>query len=451
MSPYSVSLARIFFCLLLLSSDSVLPVLAQGSPQAGNWRFGGQFLQKQQSDPAVPGLAQSTGLSELTQPGMPLTPPAPGTVSLPGGITPEAFSQIMANMIPAGTVLTGTLEATVASEKNKRGDVFAVILEDGLNKDGRELIPPGSRILGAVVDAFPAAGQRNGLPGRLTVNLQTLVFPDGRNMRFHGVIDHNPAHDQEKEPEVKFAGFGGSDYGKSVKGMFGSFASGIGSVHSRRMRGKDLRLKEGTPLAIKVNRRLDLKDLSAPVGNAPGLVPGQMDGSGGWTPQNGRSNFGGMPPSQVSSSGVPGLVNSEPPGSMYRQFPAPPLVAPPQGFEPAQQGFQAAQQGFPPQQRLQPPQQGFPSAQQIFQLPQQGAAQGFQSGNTPGLASESGYSGYSGQVAQQPPQGSYANQANQMSNGGAGFGEDPNKIFDTPLNSYSQNSAPAPTSGDEPF
>ena len=176
--------------------------------------------------------------------------------------------------------MTGVVDSDLSSAKSKRGDVFAVVLEHGFAKNGKQIIPSGSRILGAVVDAFPAKMQRSGMPGRLTVSLQTLAFPDGRTTKFSGFIAHNPAHDQEQEPKTKFSGFGLGDYGQSVKGMLGSFASGIGFVHANRLKGKEFSIKEGTQVAIKLNRRLDLASMSPPVGSVPGLTGSLPPGQG---------------------------------------------------------------------------------------------------------------------------------------------------------------------------
>src|SRR5690606_9731054 len=145
-----------------------------------------------------------------------------------------------------------------SSKKSERGDIFSIVLEDGYINNGQLIIPPGARILCTVVGTFAAANQRMGMPGRVTIALQTLVFPDGRSTKFFGLIDHNPAHDQLSEPKTKFAGFGLSDYGQSLKGMVGSFGSGIGWVQNRRLRGKEFLIEAGQRVAVRVNRTMDL-------------------------------------------------------------------------------------------------------------------------------------------------------------------------------------------------
>ena len=226
---------------------------------------------------------------------------------------PDLLNQIAASRIPIGTVLTGVVDSELSSKKSKPGDIFAIVLEDGFGANGVQIVPPGSRIVGAVVNSVSSKALRNGMPGQLTVGLQTLVFPDGRSVKFHGFLDQNPAHEMDKEPKTRYAGFNLGDYGQQVKGMLGSFAGGIGWVHQARMRGKEFKIQEGHRVAVKVNRTINLVNMTAPLGS--NAVPGM-------TSHNQSFGQFGPPTARVPSNmgSVPGLVGPDPDAQHYRNM-----------------------------------------------------------------------------------------------------------------------------------
>lgn len=244
--------------------------------------------------------------------------PSSGVPAMGGGgkFSPDFFKQFMSSRINPGTILTGVIEDDLSSGGSKKGETFAIILEDGYAVEGKELIPKGSRILGSVNNTTPARYRKHGMPGQITISLQTLVFPDGRTTNFNGFIDHNPNHLQESEPKTKFAGFNFSDYGQSLKGMLYSSVAGIGPLHKNMMKGKEFNLKKGTHIAVKVNRTIDLSAMKPGASGIPGLalgqptVPGMVGGGQGFDP-------GGMPlvpgltaPQGTGGGGVPGLVGA---------------------------------------------------------------------------------------------------------------------------------------------
>lgn len=248
--------------------------------------------------PQIP--AQYTGnygsANSHTQLGMPGTL-RPDTHHPPG--SPAFMNQILGSRIPVGTVLTGVIDADLSSKKSKPGDIFAVQLPEGFVNNGIVVVPPGSRIVGTIVNAASAGQMRSGMPGQLTVGLQSLVFPDGRTTTFHGYIDQNPAHELEDEPKSRYSGFNMGDYGKQVKGMLGSFAGGIGWVHNKRMRGKEFEVEAGRNVAVRVNRTIDLTTMTPALGSGISQgVPGIAN-----APQF------NMAPAQPA---VPGLVNHQP-------------------------------------------------------------------------------------------------------------------------------------------
>lgn len=217
--------------------------------------------------PGISGSGSAAGSGAMV-PGL-----VPGNLTAPGGgmgqnhnvmhgqasVSPEFIQQFLATRVASGTVLTGVLSDDISSKKSKSGDLFSIILNDGYYVNGREVIPRGARIVGAVSVVAPAASKRGvGAPGHVDVGLSTLIFPDGRSLPFTGLIERNPAHDMKKQPALRSAGYSLADYGRSVGSMLGSFTSGIGAVRRNVNRGKDLLLEDGEMIAVRVTRSLDL-------------------------------------------------------------------------------------------------------------------------------------------------------------------------------------------------
>ncbi len=359
----------------------------------------------------------------LVAPGTPPTSPGilPPNLTGKGGVTPDFFKQFAGKRLTPGTVLTGVSETNLSSIKSKRGDVFSILLPHGYSNEGEELVPPNSKILGVVVDSAPAATQRLGMPGRLSIALKTIVFPDGRTSSINGFIDRNPAHDQLKEPKLRNSGINFGDYGQAVKGMLFSSVGGISWVTNKAMRGKEFVLSAGTPVSVKLNSMLDVAKMNNPaaalnggqgVPGVPGLTPGAMPGVPGL--QGNVPNIPGLTPGAVpgmpgyNQPGVPGLAPGAVPNFAQGGFPGSSAGAPPtftqNGFPGGMPGTTAS--GIP----------GFPASVQGHSSslpPLQGAQSTFFPGNL-----------------QNPNQ----LQSGNFSQGAQGSADsDPNSIFNTPL------------------
>jgi hypothetical protein len=178
--------------------------------------------------------------------------------------------------VPIGTLLSGVLEDNLSSGKNKRGDIFSIRLEDGYFRNGVEVVPRHSRIVGAVINVVPSRNTGMGHPGNLQVNLQTIVFPDGSNTPISGFLVHNPNMDETQNPRKSNVVQAASYYPKAAMsslGMVGRTLSGriIGIKPSPRIKGSEFKLEKGEILAVRLNRSLDLTHMSPPpTGFAPG-------------------------------------------------------------------------------------------------------------------------------------------------------------------------------------
>ncbi|MBU6451432.1 MAG: hypothetical protein KGS72_06620 [Cyanobacteria bacterium REEB67] len=247
------------------------------------------------SGPITSGFLQQPAnnpFADLNKGGAPIGGGIPGTGAGYGAATGapnfpvgqgsnSIIQQLLSTRIPAGTVLTGTLNDDLSSHKSEVGDLFSIVLKDGFFLNGNEVIPRNARIVGTVVSVTRARSSNGmGMPGNMSIGLTTLVFPDGRSMPFGGQLDHNPAAIQKKPPKVVGSGFGIKQYGQQLSSMFGSFGNGSGLGMSLRNRGPEFEIKKDTLVPVRVNRTLDLTKMVAPI------VPPAVGPSGPSTAQS---------------------------------------------------------------------------------------------------------------------------------------------------------------------
>jgi hypothetical protein len=168
------------------------------------------------------------------------------------------------NFLESGVILTGTLEDDLSSKKNKKGDVFSIVLADGYSQAGRQILPAGSKIVGVIVAAIPAKVMQHGIPGRLEISLQTFVLADGRSTPIFAFIERNPNLDIKHDPEKvsKAPPFAG--YASSLKGSAFALVNSVGrrglgmNVYNPVRPGQDFQMDKGEQLPIRLNRRLEL-------------------------------------------------------------------------------------------------------------------------------------------------------------------------------------------------
>jgi hypothetical protein len=213
-----------------------------------------------------------------------LAPPKPAVGNVPGYLAPGSqppanlsnFWQTGAgnlardeNVIGENVVLTGILDDDLSSKTSKVGDVFAIVLEDGYVVSGKTLIPKGSRIIGSVAAVTPAKSLYNGYPGTLQISLQSLVLPDGSNMPVYAFLDHNPNSTVPPPNQQRKYGVPVAQYGKSLSSglltSLGSLGTRAGlpfaNAHYRKP-GNDFVLKKGEMLPVRLNRSLDLRQIT---------------------------------------------------------------------------------------------------------------------------------------------------------------------------------------------
>jgi hypothetical protein len=77
-------------------------------------------------------------------------------------------------VIPAGTLLTVTIDQTVSSKTNNNGDPFAASLAAPISVDGVTVLPTGTRAKGTVVQADSAGRVKGGALLALTLDSITV-------------------------------------------------------------------------------------------------------------------------------------------------------------------------------------------------------------------------------------------------------------------------------------
>ncbi len=77
-------------------------------------------------------------------------------------------------VIPAGTLLTITIDQTVSSKTNNNGDPFAASLAAPISVDGVTVLPTGTRAKGTVVQAESAGRVKGGAVLALTLDSLTV-------------------------------------------------------------------------------------------------------------------------------------------------------------------------------------------------------------------------------------------------------------------------------------
>jgi hypothetical protein len=272
----------------------------------------------------LPGLAQGLSGPQVNQPAsQPELNTQPMSYRNPFGVlpkfTPEFWNQMSTARVGPGTILTAILDDTLSSTSSKAGDVFSMRLQDGYSVNGKEVIPPQSRIIGTVIAAKSARLSHTGMPGSLDISLQTLVFPDGRTTPFFGYVEHNPSADMKHKPgsePVDVAGVGK----KGLSGLLTLATGRVGMPIRLPNFGQEMRIDKGEAVPIRVSRTLDVSHMN----EAPRTVQ---------TPQMPINPLQPDPVSLMQQPGgsVPGLTGTAPGLVSPGMFgpPVPGMAAPP--------------------------------------------------------------------------------------------------------------------------
>lgn len=153
-------------------------------------------------------------------------PPVPAASPTPAPA--EATTPGIAVMLPANTVVELEMVDSISSKTSKSGDFFRLKTALPVQRDGIEIIPAGTPVVGQVVHAQAASG--GGKAGELIVAARYIELPQG---------------------QIKLrSGFGATGQDKTNDAVVAAILVG---VFSMMIKGKDLELPAGHALSARLS------------------------------------------------------------------------------------------------------------------------------------------------------------------------------------------------------
>jgi hypothetical protein len=187
--------------------------------------------------------------------------------------------------VPRGTRLKVILNNDLSTKTTDEGDQFEATVAEAVRVDGRTLIPRGSTIEGTVTEV-ERAKRLAGLAGKAKLTLRfDRIRVRGQSRPIHATVVsvHDPVEgltDEDLEDsdvgdegeveadtdtkDVLTKGAIGVAAGALLGALFGNVSRGViigsigGAVAILAPKGKDVILKEGTGLTIRLDRDLNL-------------------------------------------------------------------------------------------------------------------------------------------------------------------------------------------------
>ena len=187
-------------------------------------------------------------------------PAAPAAAPKPSAPPAPRFREVT---IPSGTTLALDLTSTVASDTSNVEDAVRATLRQGITVDGREVLPAGTEVVGAVTDA-ERSGRVKGR-ARIAFRFTSLEHAGSRydiqTQAISREAEGTKAKDATKIGIGAGAGaaigalLGGGD--GAAKGAAIGGAGGTGVVLATR--GKEVRLGSGANVATKLTAPLTVR------------------------------------------------------------------------------------------------------------------------------------------------------------------------------------------------
>lgn len=223
---------------------------------------------------ATPAATDATTQPESPPPAAAVTPPpelpraqtstaAPKpAASKPAPATPAA-KPMQVVTVPAGTVLSLSLNSALTSKTAKVGDPVSAVLTSDVVVDGRTAIASGTTVAGQV--ALVESGSE-GIGGKptLAVSFERLELPGGKDIPIAGQITEKGKTDTTGDAAKIVGGTAvGAVIGdKVIKGKKGKIIGGIlggatGAVVAQKT-GTEARLKEGESLSLTLDAPIEI-------------------------------------------------------------------------------------------------------------------------------------------------------------------------------------------------
>jgi hypothetical protein len=187
---------------------------------------------------------------------------------VPGSAVWSAPGDIRQVVLPADTVLKVKLDDTIGSDRSQSGDKFIATVQD-------PKLPSGTIVRGVVLDVTKGTKQK---PGAIGMEFRSLELPDGRRVSIDGWptgLDSKSVQTASdgrlvatagsKKNTTKYVGYGaagglllGSLLGSNVKGGLLGGAAGYLLGRNKKARSRDVVLKEGMTLGVRLDQRVAL-------------------------------------------------------------------------------------------------------------------------------------------------------------------------------------------------
>jgi len=187
-----------------------------------------------------------------------------------------ASAQSRAVSLEAGSVLPVKLDDALSSKNSRKGDTFTATIRNDADTEYYRL-PTGTRVEGVVRDA---RSQRDKDPGVLDLEFRRLRFPDGKSYaiegsligldnksvekRSDGRLVAKPGHKTDRLTYVGYGAGAGLIVGLLTKhGLEDTLIGGglgylFGSLQKGGSDPKDVSLKQGTELGVRLDRQVSL-------------------------------------------------------------------------------------------------------------------------------------------------------------------------------------------------
>ena len=184
--------------------------------------------------------------------------------SNPGAATPTPPPPTPApTVVPAGTMLTVTLDQTVGTKNNQSGDRFDASLAAPITVDGKEIVPSGAKAAGTVVTATPAGRLKGGSMLALTLD---SIRVNGQKYSIETSQFEQAGKGRGKRTII--GGGGGAALGAIVGGIAGGgkgaaigavAGGGAGTAGAAYTGQRDVTLPAETRLHFRLRRSLEIQ------------------------------------------------------------------------------------------------------------------------------------------------------------------------------------------------
>ncbi|HEV8593446.1 MAG TPA: TrbI/VirB10 family protein [Pyrinomonadaceae bacterium] len=179
--------------------------------------------------------------------------------------------------VASGERIHARMEGTISSKTARAGDTFqASVTEPVYSSNGVLVIPAGSKVVGRVDSAIPAA--KGGKPGTIDVSFVSVKLPNGTTRRISGSLtdldsdkaksnaEGTASGDKMGHRKIIFIGGGGAGgaiLGAAIGGGKGALIGGLlgaggGFLGERFTKGENAEVKSGTEFGVILNQAVSL-------------------------------------------------------------------------------------------------------------------------------------------------------------------------------------------------